>query len=279
MSNIKNYFSPSCSSSGKRQRSKSSPELENNFKKQQVGEKVALSVNMDDITKKISDLLDAKIACLATKADVNSIFVEIKKISVENVKLREDYQQLKSENDKIMSKLVELENRSRRSNVIFRGLQCQSEGDVLRTVKEFCTQVLKARPDIVINRAHFLGAKKSNSSPIIAHIPWDNDLKGLYKNAKYLKGTNFQIHPDFAVETRKVRGLLIRLRKEINKIESGRRMFLVVDRLVIEGTSFTFRNGRLMAGDEDGEEKLAHILGTDVGELMNKVYGNASDQA
>lgn len=103
---------------------------------------------------------------------------------------------------------------------------------MLKTVKTFCVQVLKARPEIRINWANTLGWRVDANwvvGPIIAHILDDLYLKNLLLNTRLLKTTGFAVHPDFSHETRNIQAKLMQLRAEINKYVSGKHMSLMVD--------------------------------------------------
>jgi len=113
------------------------------------------------------------------------------------------------------------ENRSRRNNIIFRGLKYEcATVDYVRTVKDFCVSHLGARAGTWVNRAHALG-KKIDNGPIIAHFPDDQDIHFITRNSRKLKGTQFVIHKDFAFDTRKRRSKLFRVLGELKKQVPG----------------------------------------------------------
>lgn len=56
-------------------------------------------------------------------------------------------------------------------------------------IHEFCTNVLKCRSDIVINRAHPL-QKGGPTQSLIAHLPRDDNISEILKNVRLLRGTS-----------------------------------------------------------------------------------------
>lgn len=75
-----------------------------------------------------------------------------------------------------MPQLNDLENRSRRNNLIFKGLKQEGNDNAVGLVKDFCVNVLGARNELCVTQAYPLGRKQVNG-PITAHIPNDHNIK------------------------------------------------------------------------------------------------------
>lgn len=132
-------------------------------------------------------------------------------------------------------KVDDLENRSRRSNLIVYGVDENPNGseDSLDQVinSKIITGMLKMNP-VSIERAHRLGKPNSEKKrPIICKLLDYRDKESVLKNCRRLKGSNISIGEDFSVRVRDIRRKLWNSAKA-NK-ESGDKVFLVYDKLKI----------------------------------------------
>lgn len=272
---IANYYSPV--GVKKRERSKSSPEAGQRPEKRKT---VVQEVGMDD--KKMKALLDSlenrlmesingTLSKLATKEDMVSLKMAVQNVVAENVTLRGEIDALSLSNQKLVNRVVELEDRSRRNNLVFKGLQYELGGaDYVAIVRDFCINFLGCRKEIYINRAHLLGNRKV-AGPIIAHLPVDDDVNFVLRNAKKLKGTHFFIHKDFSFETRKARAKLLALRKVILSYQPREKVIVTHDRMIVKGVVFKWDDGiGLQSGNRSGEEKLRGLIGRCAEEVLEK---------
>jgi len=171
---------------------------------------------------------------------------------------------------------VDLESRSRRNNLIFKGLDWSKQTtDFRRIVSGFCVNQLGLRDDLWINRAHPLGR---GGNAIIAHLPNDEEIEGVMSRVGRLKGSKYVVHRDFPWEVRRKRAMLSAVRKEVEKIAGQRRMPLTADRLIIEGTRFTWEGGRLLAGRQDGLDKLKSMFNHDFAEAVLRATGEEQER-
>src|SRR5436190_167041 len=99
-------------------RSRSSPNLQDDAEVETAMAKVG-----DLTVADFGRLLDGKLAHLAMKEDLKDIANKVKVLEEENNKLNEEVKILKQNEKYIMGKLVDLEGRSRRNNLVFRGLK------------------------------------------------------------------------------------------------------------------------------------------------------------
>lgn len=102
----------------------------------------------------MSSLLDVKLANLATKEDLSILSNEVAAVTEENNIFREEVSNLKAREKVILGKLFDLEGRSRRINLIFRGLKWAGKyPDYTEVVRGFCNEVLGVSDMVYINRA------------------------------------------------------------------------------------------------------------------------------
>ncbi|KAG8282208.1 hypothetical protein J6590_041609 [Homalodisca vitripennis] len=86
-----------------------------------------------------------------------------------------------------------------------------------------------------------------------------------------LKGTGFVVHRDFPREIREKRAKLVAVRAEVKRDSGRRRMPLAFDHLTIESVRFSWEEGRLMAGRDDGSQRLNELLGHDFSDFLRKL--------
>lgn len=119
-------------------------------------------------------------------------------------------------------KSVDLEARSRRNNLIFRGLYESSRNDdCIAFVKEFLETELRLDASrITIERAHRLGRKKRyqfSRRPIIAAFNNYADTVRILEYANMLRGSQFSIDRDYPLEIYNARKLLWPRYKELKR--------------------------------------------------------------
>lgn len=262
---LRNYFSFTPTQSVKRSRSHSSPESD--FAGVKMANKVG-DLTHDELMASLAKLMDSKLANLATKDDFKGLSDQVNLLSEENRGLKHELSQLQSDIKSVNTKLLDLEGRSRRNNLIFKGLKWNSNAtDFRRIVGKFCIDRLGASENIWINRAHTLG----QSDTIIAHIPSDTDVEFIMSRTGQLKGTGYVVHRDYPREVREKRGYLMAVRAEVERVAGGRRMPLVYDHVTIERERFTWEEEGLMAGRQDGGEKLQRIFKHDFDGFLSKL--------
>jgi hypothetical protein len=268
---IKSYCSPTVSS--KRIRPTSSPELEgHSHKKKSTSSKMGIDEEvmrklLQESESRLSSNIDVKLVKLKEdfQQAVSSLKTVVDEVLSENKELKIQISQLSNTNNVLLKRVIGLEDRGRRNNLIFKGLKysVNTQFNAVNVVKNFCNQYLGSRPDVWINRAHPLGPAR-DGGPLIAHFPDDSDVTYILNNAKKLKGTGFFVHKDFSAETRKARAKLFVMKKEVIRIRPNEKVMIRHDRLIIRNVSFEIdEEGMLKSGDQDGEKKLLATLGKD----------------
>ena len=114
---------------------------------------------------------------------------------------------MKHHND-LVEKTVDLEDRSRRNNVIFYNIKEQEGEDCDSIITGFLKSHGFFRPDYIleIDRAHRLGRKRSNNDgqrprPIIVRFSFFKDKDLIIKKGKLFKGTEVSASEDFSKVT------------------------------------------------------------------------------
>lgn len=255
------YFAPETPKSSKRKiRSSISPDgsTESTKRVQLESESMATA---PDMSKKILEMtcdeffrkLDAKLEKLASKEDLCVLNEKIELLQKENQSLQEEISRLKRRDEETRLQIEDIVNRSRRNNIIFRGVQV-ADNDYVKSVKNFCTGVLGCKQDLVVNRAHPLRTlRRDNNALLIAHIPRDEDINDIFKNVKKLKGTGYVIHRDYSRDVREKRNFLLKIKKAVEEFSETVSARLVYDHLFVNNTRYDWDlvHG-LRAGREDG---------------------------
>ena len=109
-------------------------------------------------------------------------------------------------------KSLDLEARSRRKNLIFRGLFENRQEDCYELIQTFLVdQMHFDGPEVTIERAHRLGPRKDqriHRRPIIVAFRDYADVELILNRAKFLRGTRFAVDKDFPKEISSARSLL-----------------------------------------------------------------------
>ncbi|KAG8325679.1 hypothetical protein J6590_060717 [Homalodisca vitripennis] len=234
---IVEYFTPRSAQRTKRQRSNSSP-----GSVLQIG-------NMNDrvedmihrqLMEGLSGLLDDKLSKLATKDDLANLTGNLGRKLVTHLKAQEQI---------ILNRLINLESRSHRNNLICKGLKWAG-------------------------RAHPLGR---DGKTLFAHLLEDSDVDYLISQArKKLKGTGYVVQRDFPREIRQTSTRLTALRVEIERVVGKRKMPLVFDHLIVEECRLTWENGKLRAGQCGGVRKLQDLLKHDFSDFATRLGHDSS---
>lgn len=135
-------------------------------------------------------------------------------------------------------KLVDLEDRSRRSNLVVFGItedRNETEDDLKRKViRETFQQKLGVKCESV-GRIHRLG-KGPVKRPVILFFQDFNEKVAVLKNAKKLKGSKIYIQNDYSAHTLKKRKMLWESAK--SEKAAGKKVYLVHDKLHVDGDTF-----------------------------------------
>ncbi|XP_077560605.1 uncharacterized protein LOC144175397 [Haemaphysalis longicornis] len=141
-------------------------------------------------------------------------------------------------------KLDDLENRSRRSNLIFYGIEedkNENNESLEDTINEkILKNILEIEP-VAIERIHRLGrAAEGKNRPVILKLLNSRDKAKVFKNCHKLKETDFAISEDFSPRVREIRRKLWNSARA-NK-DAGDKVTLSYDKLYINKETFIWDN-------------------------------------
>ncbi|KAM7281792.1 uncharacterized protein LOC115332038 [Ixodes scapularis] len=139
-------------------------------------------------------------------------------------------------------KLIDLENRGRRNNLLIFGLpekHNESTEELKRTVTKDVFLETLGITVTSIERIHRLGRKREETNrPVIIKFFDYNEIEEIFKNCRKLKGTKLSISSDYAKETVQVRKLL--WGSAASNRAKGDKVSLVHDKLKINGETFVW---------------------------------------
>ena len=156
---------------------------------------------------------------------------------VQPVNENEQIKTMKQEIVDIKSKVIDLQCRSMKNNLVFTGLCHTQFENCENKLRGFIRQELGIERFIEFGNVHRFGRRGvNNARPIVARFIYHNDLQMVLHNAHKLKGTPFGISEQFPPEIINKRKKLYPIMKEAK--HQGRDVVLVRDKLFIDGEQF-----------------------------------------
>ena len=137
------------------------------------------------------------------------------------------------------TKLMDLENRMMRDNLVFTGVPEQPNEDTEKPVTNKISQKMGITRQIQFERVHRMGKKEAeNRRPraVVAKFTYYKDREMVRKTSNRLKGTRIGVHEQFGQETAEKRRKLMPKMKEAR--EKGQYAQLVADTLIIDNEKF-----------------------------------------
>ena len=206
-----------------------------------TGMKTDMSQRFDTLNEHF-DTLNDSVSCL--REEVVHLAQEIENVKKENAQLRSENDELTERMEETEKKLDDLEGRSKRNNLIFTGLQAQSDNesweDCEKLVNGVLRDQLKFNDDVQFDRVHRL--HRGANSPIVARFTLFKDKQRVFKAKRMLSGSEggstIFIGEDFSKRVREVRRKLVPFLKEAKA--KNKKATIVFDHLVIDGKRFYF---------------------------------------
>jgi outer membrane murein-binding lipoprotein Lpp len=203
---------------------------------------LSMNSKMDQVTEEIKQM---RTEVTNLQKEVDSSKERIDALEMERDELRLANEELLERVTKMEKQTDDLESRSRRSNVLFYGLD-RWEGETQETLEQRLNEMFTDKLDFVdtvdFDRVHRVSGKPN--SPVIAKCTFYKDKIKLMRAKQKLKGSDIFIGEDFSRGVRDTRKKLSRFAKEMK--ERGEAVKMVYDHLVV--------NGKKLFLSEDGSE-------------------------
>ena len=145
------------------------------------------------------------------------------------------------QNESLQDRLVQIDNYSRRSNLIFRGIPESDPEDCEQKLKRILVtnmQIANAE-EFRFERCHRLNSRMK-PRPVICRFNYYPDRNAVWQAKKCLKDTKIIVDEDFAPEVIERRKSLIPIMKRARELNL--KSFLVVDKLYIDDKVYTVKN-------------------------------------
>jgi FtsZ-binding cell division protein ZapB len=184
-----------------------------------------------------NDVQEMKSEFSNLQQEVQAYKDKVESLEKENEDLRESNRALLDRVLRVEKQADDLEGRSRRSNVLFYGLdrpENETQEELEGRVRDLITDQLDLVEDIEFDRVHRVSGKRN--APVIAKCTFYKDKVKLLKAKQKLKGTDIFIGEDFSRGVRECRKKLTRFAKEMR--DNGQTVKMVFDHLVVEGKKF-----------------------------------------
>ena len=179
-----------------------------------------------------------------SQKDIEEIKGRLDKLEEKQLKFTSqahEIETLKSDNLQLQERLEKLELYSRRDNLIITGLQETEDENPTEVLAEFFSTLVEDTIPIV--RCHRLGSKSNSGAsprPMIVRFTSYTDRMTIWGKRFNLKGRDVWLKEDFPDSVEAKRQRLYPILKEAKK--AGMKAKLVVDKLVVEGTTYTVEN-------------------------------------
>ena len=227
-----------------------------------------------ELMEAIGAMMDEKLANVTRVDDLKALEEKLDAITKENTYLKMEINKIKVDNIALREKLEELENYNKRKNLIFRGLTDTDEKECDKIIKEICTKVLGIQGGFSIERAYKLGKNKNyshkgeqNMNMILAEFSSFAVAQEVLINSFKLKGTSISVVQDFTFDWRRKRSKLLAVRREIIKCNKEHRVYVRQNWLSVGGKRMKWSEGKGLLtedGQEDGALVIKKILACDI---------------
>lgn len=239
--------------------------------------RVNMGGNSDSVGQmSISDLMDNMRKVIREemeplKKEVETMKTEISKIATENSILKNEVARLKN-------RMENLERDKKKNNLIIRGIK--KEGDAKEKFYLLCTKELKMEQKPKIRNVFEI--KSMNNKAILkVEFESEEEMWKVLSKTRNLKGTDIAIDRDLTKEARERRNNLIKIKKEIIKVDTSKKITVSAERLIIGQHKFDLRNGILRWGYENGINKIESLYNKDIAMAVKDIIaqGNTSTNA
>lgn len=190
------------------------------------------------LNERISDV-EVRVQAVEQKCDEDNT-QDVRMLENRVDKLKDELQHSKANCVGMQRTIDELEDRNRRSNILFTGIP-EDKDETWEISEQKVRRIISDKMDIDektidIERAHRIrnGPTREGSKHIIAMFSKYKDKDKIMKNAYKLKGTNIFVQDDYCKNTRSIQKILRDHRKEIKATGSVRKADVRYKKLVVE---------------------------------------------
>ena len=157
---------------------------------------------------------------------------------------------LKSKNNNLQERIINIEIYTRRENLIFLGVDQKEDENCVDVIRNVIRNTMKIEnvDEIKFDRCHRLPSKNL-PQPLIARFNWSYDRERVWQCRKLLKNSGISIREDFPKEVVDRRNSLYPIMKRARELD--RIAFLVRDKLKIGDVLYSVDNLHTLPGELD----------------------------
>ncbi|XP_049273573.1 uncharacterized protein LOC119399789 [Rhipicephalus sanguineus] len=142
----------------------------------------------------------------------------------------------------IQTKLIDLEDRSRRNNLLVFGLPERPDETFQSLTNTVVSEIFENMLGVkvsTVERIHRIGQKRRNKNrPVVLRLIDHREKINVLRNCSKLKGKDISVAEDFSPETRQTRRYLWESTANIRK--KGEKVKLVHDKVIINGDTYAW---------------------------------------
>ena len=186
-----------------------------------------------------SDIKDIKASLEYAHAEIADLKQENEVMKKNNEKSMERVEKLKRDNEMMRNKIVDLQARSMRDNLLFFNMpenDKENTTEMIHDLLENKIGIEDARNKVKIDRSHRVGCRRVGNNkprPIVVKFNFHQDREYVRMNAKNLKGMTIGISEQFPEEIESIRKTLYPKLKKAKR--EGKRAKIIRYKLIIEG--------------------------------------------
>lgn len=196
----------------------------------------SIEIRMKSLEQELKDVKDS---ITFVHAEVEDIKKENEQLKISEGETKKRIENLEQLNSTLNNRVIDLQARSMRDNLIFYNIKESHGEDTTEIIKDIMENTLgiENAKSIKIDRSHRIGKNQAQTTtkqrPIVAKFNYFPDKERVLANARKFKGSGMAVSEQFPDEMAKERK---RLYPEMKKAkEQGKRVKLVRDKLYIDG--------------------------------------------
>ena len=182
----------------------------------------------------------------AAVTDTQNLKKTVSDLQIENSNLKRDIAMLNQKCASLEQRLNNIENYSRRNNILISGLSENNGEDCNAVAQKMFTEKMQLTIDNQdINVAHRVGTKsekEGSSRPILVQFNNMNKKNEVMSKTKKLKDTNIYVNQDYCQSTLAARKKLLFIFNNCKRLPHYQYLKLIGERLVIKGKTYTVAN-------------------------------------
>lgn len=216
------------------------PDIESTLSDITAGQNVVIQA-IAELKSQLTASQAALVAVNARVVELDKFLQEVKQSTDQIYDINSAIESLRGSVTQQSEKLVDLEDRSRRSNLVVYGVHEAPNETADQLKDKILNEIFEQKLGVKcssVGRIHRLGLSNNKNRPAILYLQDYNEKQCILKNAKKLKGTRIFIENDYSRRTlHRCRLLHERARGDRANEEKG---YLVNDKLRIDNDTFVW---------------------------------------